>query len=88
MVRVDELVRGGLDLRQDAEPCERIHTLEQSQHVWRHARSRDAVEAVAAGDEVAFEHLLRPAGAEAHARPVRVDAVYRHLIHLEQQRTA
>ena len=53
VVGVDQLVRGRRRLRQDAEPGERIDALEDGQHARRNRRPADAMEAVAAGDEVA-----------------------------------
>ncbi len=51
--------------------------------------TRNAVEAIAAGDEVAFQHLLCAAGiAEAHARRRAVDAVQGDVLHFETDRPA
>ena len=59
-VGIDQLVIRRRRLRQNAEPAERIIALEHAEHAVGNARPADAVEAVAAGDEVAID-LLRAA---------------------------
>src|SRR3954469_16638955 len=60
MKAVDQLVLRRRRFRQDAEPAERIDTVVAGEHPRRKARPADAVKAVAAADEIAFD-LLRPA---------------------------
>ena len=52
------------------------------------ARAADAVEAVAAGDHVAFELLLPALVHEAERRALALEAVHAHVRHLEVQRRA
>ena len=58
MEAVDQLVVGRRRLRDDAEPAERIDPVVFRKRAGRKARPADAVEAVAAGDDVAID-LLR-----------------------------
>ena len=60
VVGVDQLVARGRDGGQDAQPAERVLARVRAQRRLGNGRAADAVEAVAAGDEVALE-LLRPA---------------------------
>ncbi len=56
--------------------------------VGRHARARDAVEAVAAGDEIAAQLLLDAVVPVAHERRVAVEAVQRDALGLVDRRPA
>ena len=79
---------GGGDSDKNAEPAERIVALEHAEHAVGNARPANAVEAVAAGDEVAFD-LLRPAlMREADLRPLRRQLMHADAVDLEQQRPA
>jgi hypothetical protein len=64
VVGVDQLVADRRHLGQQAEPAEGIDALETARWRLRHAGAADAVEAVAAGDEVAFDLVAsrRPSG--------------------------
>ena len=55
VVRVDELVARRRDRGEDPEPAVRVLARERAQHTVGDARTADAVEAVAAGDDVALE---------------------------------
>src|SRR6185436_18942337 len=55
VVRVDQLVGGRRRLDQDAEPAEGIDARELAPCARGNRRPRDAVEAVAAADEIALE---------------------------------
>jgi len=68
---VDELLRGGRGVGEDAQPREGISEVELGQHAVGDRRTADPVEAVAAGDEVADE-LLAP---EGDPRPVGLEVV-------------
>src|SRR5262249_13854307 len=71
-----------------AEPAERIDARELASRARRNRRTRDAVEAVAAGDEVAAELLQPPAVVEAHLGLARVEVVERRVLHLEEDLAA
>ena len=86
VVGVDELVHRRRDLREDPEPAERVLALERAQHAGGDALAADAVEAVAAGDEVALELVGRAVVREADARPVALELVHAHALDLEQER--
>src|SRR5439155_26047906 len=53
VVGVNELVRSGGDLREDAQPCERINAFMNLQRARRNRGPAYAVEAIASGDEIA-----------------------------------
>src|SRR5207245_1923300 len=87
MVRVDELVARRRRVGEDPEPAERILALERAQH--RSDRGpADAVEAVAAGDHVAVEPLLRTLVLETDVWRLGVEVVDAHVRDLEQERQA
>ena len=87
-VGVDQFVIRRRRLRQDAEPAERIVALEHAEHAVGKARPADAVETVAAGDEVAFDLLRLAAMREADLRPLRGQLMDADAVNLEQQRPA
>src|SRR5690606_8878533 len=55
---VDQLVVDRRRIREEPQPAEWIDLLVLANRILRHARAADAVEAVAAGDEVAIEAML------------------------------
>src|SRR5690606_14145429 len=71
-VDVDQLVVDRRRVGKQSEPAERIHLLVLADGALRHARSADAVEAVAARDEIAIEPML---AAVLAIRDVRLRAV-------------
>src|SRR5262249_39771624 len=81
VVHVDQLLRHGRGLGEHAEPAERVDALVRADRRSRHALPRHAVEAVAAGNEIAFHLLVAAVRVEAHAR-MRVDAVQAHVVGL------
>ena len=85
---VDQLLRGRRRGRQDAEPGERIDPLEDLEHAVRHARPADAVEAVAAGDEVAAHFQRGVVLPEADHGLGTLEVVQAHRVDLEVDRTA
>ena len=85
---VDQLLRGRRRCGQDAEPGEGIDPLEDAQHALRDRRPADAVEAVAAGDEVAVELAHLAVIAEADRGLVAVEVVQAHGLRLEQDLAA
>src|SRR5262249_24527574 len=58
MAHIDQLLRHRRRVGEEAEPAERIDPLELADRLRRHALARDAVEAIAAGDEVARDLAL------------------------------
>jgi hypothetical protein len=88
VVAVDELLARGLNLGQDAEPAERIDVLARREHAIGHRRAADAVEAVAAGDDLAAQLVALAVVAVAQRRLVGVDALWRHVLGPEQERRA
>ncbi len=83
MARIDQLPGGRRRLGQDAEPGEGIGPFVSRQDAGRNARPADAVKAVAAGDEVAGQLVLRAVQAIADARLAAVDIVDRDVRRLE-----
>src|SRR6185437_12563756 len=85
---VDELVARRGHVGQDPQPAERVVALAHPYDAGRDGLTRDAVEAVAAGDEVAAQ--LAPAAlvAVGDARAVAVDFGERHVVGLKAQRVA
>src|SRR5471032_1252336 len=83
MVDVDQFGRDRWRLRQDTEPAERIGALEDLQRGWRHALAAHAMEAIAAGDEVARDLVADAVLGVAHARAVAVEVVQAHVVGLE-----
>ena len=79
---VDELVRHRRRVGQEAQPAERIVALEGRQRAGGHALAAHAVEAVAAGDEVARELVLVAAVAVAHDGMAAVEVVHAHVLGL------
>ena len=75
-------------LRQDAEPTERIVALEHAEHAVGNARPANAMEAVTAGDEIAFDFLRPAVMREADLRSWRRQVVHADIVDLEQQRPA
>src|SRR4051812_29787515 len=75
VVGVDQLLRRRRDLGEDPEPGEGIDTVELGEHAGRDRLARHAVEAVAAGDDVALERLRLALVCERDARRVAVDAL-------------
>ena len=80
-------VEGG-DLGQDPEPGERVLALVHVQRAVGDRLAAHAVEAVAAGDDVAAQLLLGAVVAEADAGRVGVDARDGDVLDLEEQRAA
>ena len=88
VVGVDELVVRRRHGREDAEPGVGVLALERPQHALRDRAARDAVEAVAAGDDVAFDRDRCAVVGELDPRALRVEVVQRHVLDLEQERRA
>ena len=85
---IDQLVRHRRRRGEDAEPGERVDALIDGQRVLRHARPADAVEAVAAADEVTRERLRLAVLAKADLRPVALEIVDAHVFGLEDDLAA
>ena len=83
---VDQLVVRRRDRGEDAEPAERVLARERPQDARRDARPADAVEAVAAGDDVALELVLPALVREQDTRPLRLEVLDADVVHLEEQR--
>src|SRR4029078_11994566 len=75
-------------LAQDAEPAERIDAVVVVQHPGRDARPAHAMEAVAAGDELAFDPLGLAVVPEADGRRAAVEIMDAGVLDLEQDRAA
>ena len=88
VVRVDELVVRRRHRGQDSEPAERILARERAQDARRDRRAADAVEPVAAGDDVAFEHLPLTLVGVQDTRSLRLDLLHPDVVHLEQERSS
>src|ERR671923_199758 len=88
VVRVDQCLVRRARGREDAEPAERVLARERAQHSGRDAVAADAVEAVAAGDQVAAQLDVLTVVAEADQRRVGVEVVHAHVVDLEEQRPA
>ncbi len=71
MAGVDELMGTGRHVRQDAEPTKGIDPLEGADRGGGQALTRDAVEAVAARDEVGRDRMLDAVLPEGGARRSR-----------------
>src|SRR4029079_18245717 len=76
-VHVDQPVRHRRCVRQQAQPAKRVHLLVLSDRAARHAGTADAVEAVAAGNEVAHDLLAHAVLLVGDARPRIVEFVQR-----------
>src|ERR687892_339646 len=76
-----------LGFAQNAKPAERIFAIKQAQDL-RDARAGNAVKAVAAGDEIAFELLRRAVLLEMNLRLFALDIGERNVTRLEQDRRA
>src|SRR3990170_7103273 len=87
-MRIDQLVGRRWRLDQDAEPAERIAAGELVAVARGDRRPRDAVEAVAAGDEVAFEFVDFSVPVKPRLRRRGVQVVTRDVLYAEQQRAA
>src|SRR5690606_28473284 len=79
MPRVDQLVVDGRGVGQQPQPAEGIHALVFGQHARRDAAAADAVEAVAAGDVVAFDALAAAVAGERDRRTGAVEVVDLHV---------
>src|SRR5216684_4671343 len=88
VIGIDQLVLGRGRLRQDADPAERVLAVVRRQRGSRNARATNAVEAVAAADEVAGELLVPAAVPETDLRRVACEIVYADVDRLEQDRSA
>src|SRR5690606_39515174 len=77
--RVDQLVVDGRGVGQQPQPAEGIHALVCGQHGRRDAAAADAVEAVAAGDVVAFDALAAAVAGERDRRTGAVEVVDLHV---------
>jgi hypothetical protein len=82
VVGVDQLVRGGGDFGEDAEPAERVLARPLGQHAGRDRVAADAVEAVAAGDRPAAQLVPGAVVRVADGRRVGIDL---DVADLEQQ---
>ena len=84
---VDQLVGRRCYLGEDPQPRERVHPLPRRPQLLGDRLPADAVEAVAAGDHVALEDALHPAGVgEGDLRPGGLDVVDRRARDVEEQR--
>src|SRR5207253_10860816 len=88
MEAIDQLVIRRRRFRQDAEPAERIDPVVILEHACRKARPADAVEAVAAADEIAFDLLRLAVVAEADSRMAAVEIVDAGARNLEENLAA
>ena len=79
-------MRGRRLVDQQAEPAERVDALEGLQGAGRDGGARDAVIAVAAGDEIAMQLLLLPVRPEGHARRGAIEIVERDVLGLVDRR--
>jgi hypothetical protein len=86
VIRVDELVRRGRRLGEDAQPAERIDPLVDGQHTVGNRRTADAVEAVAPGNQVAVDLAMRAAVLKADHGSRRVERGHRHPLRFEVER--
>ena len=77
---------GRRTFRQDAEPAEWIVSLEHAEHPVGNTWSADAVESVAAGNEIAIDFLRPAVMLEADVRPLRFQIVHRDVVDLKQKR--
>src|SRR5262249_44107557 len=87
-VGIDQFVIGWRALRQNAEPAERIISLEYTEHAVRNARTADAVEAVAPRYEIAIDFLRSPVMVETDFRFLRLQVVNRDVVDFKEQRRA
>ncbi len=83
VVDVDELVRRRRGAGEDPEPAEGVGAVVLGQLAGRDRGAADAVEAVAAGDDVALEGLLLARVGERDRRAVGLQAVDRDVLDLE-----
>src|SRR5207302_5004357 len=88
MIGVDQLLRRGWRLREDAQPCKRIIPLVNGESPSGNGGAADAVKAVAAGDEVAGEFGLQPAVLEKNPRPRSRNVAHADFLDLKKDRRA
>src|SRR5215207_2775313 len=88
VVAVDQLVVRRRRLREDPEPAERVIARELGEHTARDRVAADAVVTVAAGNEVAAELPSFAVVDEPDRRRLRLEAVHRDVVYLEEQRAA
>jgi hypothetical protein len=86
--RVDQLKRGRRDIRQDAEPGERVLAGPGREVVGRDRIAADAVKAVASRDHIAAEHPLSTLVEKAARRAVGGDVLEPHILDVEKERVA
>src|SRR5947209_20606682 len=87
-MRVNQLVRRRRRLDQDAEPAEGIDARELVAQARGDGGARDAVEAVAAGDELALELHQSSVVVVADLGLARVEVIDRRVLHLEEDLAA
>jgi hypothetical protein len=85
---VDQLFGRRCGVGEDAEPCERILALVETQVRRRYRRPADAVKAVAAREEVAGNLVRGAVDSAGDARRRAGEIVHRDVAHLEEQRPA
>ena len=84
--RIDQLMRDGPGMAQDAKPGEGVDAVINAQDVVRDRAAADAVEAVAAADEGAVQHLRHAVMGEADLRVVAGHVMHGDVRHVEQDR--
>ena len=88
MAGIDELLRGGPGLGEDAEPSIGIAPFEGGDVGRGDAAAGDAVKTVAAGHHRGLQALFAPALAEDHRRPLTLEPLKPHRLGLEQDGAA
>ena len=88
MPAVDQLVGRGRCVGEYAEPAVRVGALVEAESTGRNRRPGNAVESIAAGDDVAGDLVFGAVFPKTDTRRARVEVVDAHVIDLEVQRTA
>src|SRR4051812_39011333 len=82
-MRVDELASVRRCPNENAKPAERVMPHVLGTRIDRNARPANAMKAITAGDELAFQCLAPLVGLDVDARVLRVDIARRHVSRVE-----
>src|SRR4051794_37877103 len=88
VIGIDQLFGGGGRLGENADPPERIFAIVEQHPPRRDAGAADAMEAIAAADEIALDLLVAAAMTEANFRLCAGDVVEAHVVNFEQNLAA
>src|SRR6516164_1046894 len=88
MMRIDELLGGRRGLGQNSQPSERIILLIDGKSARGDGGAADAVEAVAAGDEITRQLLLAAVMAESDPGPGGIEIMHAHIGRFEENHTS